>query len=140
MKKIKVKSYGLIPIFKSKSNFYIVIVKNSKSGYWGLPKGTPEKGEKPIDTAKRELFEETGIKEIEIKNGVTLKEKYDFEQDGVIYSKTNIYYLGFVKKMTKGSQLDEIDELRWVKINKVYDILTYQSVIDVVKKLFELLI
>ncbi len=28
---------------------------------WGFPKGHPEKNEQPIDTAKREFFEETGI-------------------------------------------------------------------------------
>ena len=62
MKKVEAKSYGVIPIFKGKDGFYILLVKNSKGGHWGLPKGTPEKDEKPIDTAKRELFEETGFK------------------------------------------------------------------------------
>ena len=102
-----------------------------------MPKGTPEKGEKPIDTAKRELFEETGIKDIEIKMEPTLEERYDFEQDGIQYSKTNTYYLGFVKEMTEGNQLDEIDELKLVKIDEAQNTLTHQSAIDVVKKLAE---
>jgi len=139
MQKIEVKSYGVIPVFKNESSFYILLVKNSKGGHWGLPKGTPEKDEKPIDTARRELFEETGINNIEIKTEVTFGEKYDFEQNGVVYSKTNTYYLGFVNKMTQSNQLDEIDELRWVKIDKAQNTLTHQSAIDVVKKLSELL-
>lgn len=139
MQKVEIKSYGVIPVFKNESSFYILLVKNSKGGHWGLPKGTPKKHEEPIDTAKRELFEETDIKDIEIKTEVTFEEKYDFEQSGVIYSKTNTYYLGFVNEMTKGDQLDEIDESRWVKIDEAQNILTYQSVIDVVKKLAELL-
>ena len=139
MQKVEVKSYGVIPVFKKESNFYILLVKNSKGGHWGLPKGTPEKDEKPIDTARRELFEETGIKDIEIKIEVNFEEKYGFEQNGVVYSKTNTYYLGFVNEMTEGNQLDEIDELKWVKIDEAQNTLTYQSAINVVKKLAELL-
>ena len=139
MNKVEAKSYGVIPIFKDKNSFNILLVKNSKGGHWGLPKGTPEKDEKPIDTAKRELFEETGIKDIEIKSEPTLEEKYDFEQNGSAYSKTNTYYLGFVNKMTEGNQLDQIDELKWVKINKAQNTLTHQSAIDVVNKLAKLL-
>jgi predicted NUDIX family NTP pyrophosphohydrolase len=30
-------------------------------GYWGIPKGLLEKGENPLDAARREFFEETGI-------------------------------------------------------------------------------
>lgn len=139
MQKVEAKSYGVIPIFKDKDGFYILLVKNSKGGHWGLPKGTPEKDEKPIDTAKRELSEETGIGDIDIKLEPTLKEKYDFEQNGTVYNKTNTYYLGFVSEMTESNQLDEIDELKWVKIDKVQNTLTHQSAINVVKKLAELL-
>src|SRR3990167_6052811 len=109
MQKLEAKSYGVIPIFKNKDGFYILLVKNSKGGHWGLPKGTPEKDEKPIDTAKRELAEETGIRDIEIKIEPTLEEKYDF------------------------------DELKWVKIDEAQNTLTHQSAIDVIKKLAELL-
>ena len=139
MEKVIAKSYGIIPIFKNKDGSYILLVKNTKGGHWGLPKGTPEKDEKPIDTAKRELFEETGLRDIEIKIEPTLEEKYDFEQDGTEYSKTNTYYLGFVDGMTEGNQLDEIDELKWIKIDEAQNILTHQSAIDVVKKLAEYL-
>ena|SRR3989338_5660698 len=135
MQKVEAKSYGVIPVFKSENGLYILLVKNSKGGHWGLPKGTPEKGEEPVDTARRELFEETGIRNVEIKEEVTFEEKYDFEQDGILYNKTNTFYPGFVSEMTEGGQLDGIDELRWVRINEVKNVLTYQSAIDIVGKL-----
>ena len=139
MQKVEAKSYGVIPIFKNKDGFYILLVKNSKGGHWGLPKGTPEKDEKPIDTAKRELFEETGVKDIDIKTDPTFQEEYDFEQNKIIYTKTITYYLGFVNKMTESNELDEIDELKWVKIDEAKNTLTHQSAIDVVNKLTEYL-
>src|SRR3989338_4957530 len=135
MQKVQAKSYGVILILKNEDGFYVLLVKNSKGGHWGLPKGTPEKDEKPIDTATRELFEETGIKDIEIKADISFEEKYDFEKDGILYNKTNTYYPGFVSEMTKGSQLDQIDELKWVKINEAKNTIIHWSAIDVVNKL-----
>lgn len=66
-------SYGIIPVYKKDGDYYILCVKNHKSGDWGLPKGTPEGDEKPLETAKRELREETGIEDIEIISGKILK-------------------------------------------------------------------
>ena len=47
----------------------ILLVKNKKgdstedrSPWWGYPKGHLEEGEKPVDAAVREVFEETGFK------------------------------------------------------------------------------
>ena len=135
MQRVEAKSYGIIPIFKNKDGFYVLLVKNSKGGHWGLPKGTPEKDEEPIDTATRELLEETGIKDINIKTDVAFEEKYDFEKDGILYSKTNTYYPGFVSEMTEGDKLDQIDELKWVKIDEAKNTLTHQSAVNVVDKL-----
>ncbi len=135
MQKVELNSYGIIPIFKNEEGFYILLVKNSKGGHWGLPKGTPEKGEKPMDTATRELLEETGIKDADVKTEITFEEKYDFERDDISYSKTNTYYPGFVSEMTKGTQLDQIDEVKWVKINEAKNTITHQAAMDVVSKL-----
>jgi len=135
MQKVQAKSYGVIPVFKDKDGFHILLVKNSKGGHWGLPKGTPEKNEEPIETATRELFEETGIKNIDIKTEVTFEEKYDFEKDGIFYRKTITYYPGFVSKMTESNQLDQIDELKWVKIDEAKNTITHQAAINVVDKL-----
>lgn len=41
-------------------NNEILVVRNVASGMWGFPKGHQEPGELPIDTALRELEEETG--------------------------------------------------------------------------------
>ena len=140
MKGIEYKSYGIIPIFKGKDGFYILIVKNSKGGHWGLPKGTPKKGEKPINTAKRELFEETNIKDIDTKTEITFRQNYDFIKNNVLYNKTVIYYPGFISKIIKGNKLDEIDELRWVKIGDALNTITYKSTSDVVEKLMDWLV
>lgn len=136
---MKANSYGIIPIFKDKNNTYVLLVKNSKGGHWGLPKGTPDKDEQPFETAKRELLEETGVKDIEVKEEPTFEESYSFDFNGQTYNKTNTYYLGFLNEMLSGKELDQIDEIKWTKINEAKNTLTHQSVIDVIERVRQFL-
>ena len=136
----KVKSFGVIPIFKDSHGYKILIVKNNQGGHWGLPKGTPEINEKPIQTAQRELFEETGIKDVHIDQKHKFSENYSFEMAGINYNKTNIYYTCFVDTMIKRSNLDEIDETKWVSVEDAKKILTHDSAISVISRLENYLI
>lgn len=131
------KSYGVIPIFKDGEECKILIVQNSKGGHWGLPKGTPENNEEPMQTAIRELQEETGIREGEIKiqESPVFLEQYSFEQNDVVYDKTNTYYIGFVEIMTVGEDLDEINVAEWVSIKEAKEKLTHEGIIKVVQEL-----
>jgi len=131
----KTKSFGVIPVYKDGEDFYVLLVKNAKGGHWGLPKGTPEVGERPIETAKRELAEETGITDIETLKDQTFQETYEFDLEKVRYQKTNTYFVGFVKSMDMNENLDEIDEIKWVKTTDAANVLTYQGAARVVKEL-----
>lgn len=50
--------YGCI--LQSPNNTYL-LVEGRQSGKWSFPKGHPANDEEPIECAKRELFEETGL-------------------------------------------------------------------------------
>ena len=47
-----------------------------KRGQWGFAKGHVEVGETEIETAKREIFEETGIQDLKFIPGFKRLEKY----------------------------------------------------------------
>ncbi len=54
-------SYGIIPVRESSNGYQMLLIQQAK-GYWSFPKGHTEEGETPIVTARREMFEETGIR------------------------------------------------------------------------------
>lgn len=77
-KNLKHRSYGIILFHKFPRSMKFLILKHKK-GHWAFPKGHGEKNERKIDTAKRELYEETGIKDINfLSRKVFLKEKYKY--------------------------------------------------------------
>ena len=61
---IREKSAGAI-IFRKEENRAYYLLLHYPAGHWDFPKGNIENGEKEIDTAKREIYEETGIQDVE---------------------------------------------------------------------------
>lgn len=55
------RSAGIIPYINDKEGIKYLLIKSSQDGDWGFPKGHLEPGEKGIDAAIRETYEETGL-------------------------------------------------------------------------------
>ena len=55
------KSCGAIVFRKFHGNVEILLIKHANGGHWSFPKGHVEEGETEVETATREIFEETGI-------------------------------------------------------------------------------
>ncbi len=81
----KEKSAGAIIFRKENNEIYYLLLhyapsEPGKRGQWGFAKGHVEQGETEIETAKREINEETGIKDLKIIPGFKELEKYFFKK------------------------------------------------------------
>ena len=72
------KSFGAIIFRKELGNVYYLLLHQGKA--WTFPKGHGEEGENEIQTVKREIEEETGIKDMKIIQGFKETEKYFFKK------------------------------------------------------------
>lgn len=120
-------SYGIIPLHKSDHGTEVLMVQHAPDvgGHWSFPKGTPEEVETPIETARREVFEETGLTFEEIDETKTFSEEYTFEKDGKIIEKTTTYFVGYVQSKDFVVDGTEIERAAWIPIKMVEEILTY---------------
>jgi len=75
----KEKSAGAIIYRKEDGKLYYLLL-HYHSGHWEFPKGHIEAGESEEDTVKREVAEETGIKDLRILPGFKQYIKYFFRQ------------------------------------------------------------
>src|SRR5690242_3522002 len=101
-------SYGIIPLRRGSQGDWEALLIQHGGGHWSFPKGHAEKGEKPEETAIRELQEETGLMIGKFLDVNPLKETYRFMWKGSYVHKTVAYYIAEVQ----GELNLQIDEVR----------------------------
>ena len=124
------KSCGAIVYRKYHGNTEILLIKHINSGHWSFPKGHVEAGETEIETAMREIKEETAIDVIidpTFRETVTYSPKKDT-------MKVVVYFLAKARHVDFHPQEDEIAEVRWVDISYASNILSYENDKTIVTK------
>ena len=124
------KSCGAIVYRRFHGNIEILLIRHINSGHWSFPKGHIEPGETEIQTAVREIKEETAI---DVMIDPTFREtvSYSPKRDT---QKIVVYFIGRAKNYNFIPQEDEISEIRWVDIGYASRILTYENDKNIVIK------
>ncbi len=131
-------------VFRKNGKIYYLLL-HYKSGHWDFPKGHIEDGEEEDKTVRREIEEETGIKDIELIDGFKNWIKYFFrktyggdEKAPWIFKIVN-YYLAETK--TKEIKLsDEHIGYKWLDYEDALKQLTYKNAKNVLKKANDFLV
>jgi bis(5'-nucleosidyl)-tetraphosphatase len=124
---------GIIVFRKSASGIKYLLIKHHKSG-WGFSKGKLEKGETLQKAAKRELFEETGLKNVEFIQSFSEKIQYIIRKKDKSKLKKIAYYFLVKAKKKKIILSEEHLDFQWVDYNKALRILPYKNLIVLIKK------
>ena len=125
---IKEKACGTIIINDKK-----VLIIKQKQGFYGFPKGHMEEKETEIETAIRETKEETNL-------DVLIDETKRYSLNYVVNNKIDkevIYYLAKPINNNIIKQKTEIKEILWVDVDKVIDILTFDNLKVLWKKVLK---
>ena len=72
------KSCGAIVFRKFHGNIELLLIKHANGGHWSFPKGHVEAGETEVETAIREIREETGIEVMIDPTDVYKRQEYFF--------------------------------------------------------------
>lgn len=130
--------YGVIPLRQLEEGWQVLLVQHTKGNYWSFPKGHPEKGEEPLDTAVRELKEETGLEIDEWLGEMVLSESYAFEREGDLIEKTVFYTVAKVSGAID-IQADDVLFADWFDLNQAEAMITFEASKDVLRELKTLL-
>lgn len=119
------KSCGAVVFRENKVREYLIIFnkKGNAVGHWGFPKGHVEKNETEIETAVREIFEETGLKP-EFIEGFREMSRYS-PKEGV--DKEVVYFLAESKDDTVSIQESELSDYRWCVFDEACHLLTFDE-------------
>lgn len=116
----------------------IILISRKKEGLasevvWCLPKGKIEKSEKPQQAALREVREETEVKAEVIKEIGKINYWY-YKKKGVRCYKTVYFYIMRLKSGKIGTESFEVNDVKWFKIDDAISNMSYNSEIEMVKK------
>lgn len=104
------KSCGAVIFRRRSGNIEFLLIKNKKGGNWGFPKGHVENGESEIDTAQREVFEETGLR-INIIGGFRVTS--DYRPRGRIFKQVVFFIAEMPDNGHVNVQQSEVDRHIW---------------------------
>ena len=123
------KSCGAVVYFlKDDEPVYMLIRNRSKN--IGFPKGHIELGENELDTAKREIFEETGLN---VKIDELFREFYN-HNISFFKKKQAVYYLAEADSMNVKIPKDEILSYHIENFDEAINLLTYPNERKILKK------
>jgi len=105
-----------------------VLVVSQHGTSWSLPKGHIEKGEEAIDAARREILEESGVRNLEFIKELGTYERYRIGRDGG-ENKSELKTITIYLFKTIDYNLKPIDpenpEARWIDKEEVVQLLTH---------------
>ncbi len=115
------------------TGWQIVAVQRARHDDWSLPKGHIEAGETREQTAIREIKEETGL-DARILHPLGKVEYYFRKPSGNLIHKTVYHYLIEATSNELGKPNWEVSEARWVPLDEVQNLLTYEKDKQIVTK------
>lgn len=119
------RSFGVVPICGED----VLLLLHRGGGHWSFPKGHADPGETSIETALRELHEETGVElSAEALQSQEYRQQYRNPRNGRL--KEVVYFVGSIPSQARDRiviQRSEISDYRWVALADAHTILTHDE-------------
>lgn len=107
-----------------------VLLIHHNAGHWGLPKGHVEEGETEVETAIREVKEETNI-DVEVNTSYRYSLSYSPKEDVM---KDVIFFLANNTTNNIKEQIEEVQEVKWFEFDDAINIITYDNSRELLRK------
>ena len=128
---IEERSAGVI-LFNKAEDIQFLVLKYP-SGHWDFVKGNIEEGEEEEETVKRELFEETGINNLEIHQGFNEKAEYNYYKKNNKVHKIVSYYLAETNQKQVKLSFEHLDH-KWSNYEDSMKLITFENSKEILKK------
>ncbi len=127
------KSCGAICYLVRDDQLKVLLICHVHGRHWSFPKGHVEPGESEVQTAHREIFEETGIT-VQLIDGYREVSRYNPTQ-GI--TKDVVYFLGRAENNNIRLQTEELREAAFVPLAEAFKRLAYPADRNMLNKAIE---
>ena len=118
----KILSCGVVPVRFAWGDWRLLVLRAYQN--WDFPKGVVNPHEDPLEAAKRETEEETGITDLDFVFGEDYKETVPYSGNKVArYYVAETHASDITLPLSKELGRPEHDEFRWVRCDEAEDLL-----------------
>ncbi len=121
-----IRASGVVIYYLEHDEPRFLLIRSRRDRSWGFPKGHLIEGEDSLRGAMRELWEETGIREVTLIPGFTEHITYRVNRGGSFRQKTVTYFLGRVETPTVRLS-EEHSEHRWAALTDARQLLSFDN-------------
>ena len=132
----KTRSCGAVIYRKPRGRVLFLILKHTNGNHWSLAKGHTEPGETELQTALREIDEETGLS-VKLKPGFREAIRYSPSQ-GI--EKTVVFYLAKARGKQLSLQKSEISNGVWLELDDALKLVTHKDTGEVLRRALKYLL
>ncbi|HYF50718.1 MAG TPA: NUDIX domain-containing protein [Planctomycetota bacterium] len=129
-----VKAAGAIIYYLERGKPLYLLLRSAKHGEWGAPKGHSDTGETEMETAIREIFEETGIRRLSFQPGFREALRYEVRKKGQLFHKESVYFLAQTEPDVEVHLSHEHTEAHMATIDEVDVLLNHEDLKEVFHK------
>lgn len=126
---LREKSCGIVPFREENGEILYLVISSAvtKREHWEFPKGGVEEGERELDTALRELWEETGVRDVQVLSGYREPIRYIYRRPEGLVSKQVVYFIARVGDPTVKLRLEEAKDYRWANYDESRKLLRHSN-------------
>lgn len=126
---LREKSCGIVPFREADGEILYLVISSAvtKREHWEFPKGGVEEGEREIETALRELWEETGVQNVRVLPGYREPIRYIYRRPEGLVSKQVVYFIARVADPRVKLREEEAKDYRWANYEESRKLLRHAN-------------
>ena len=132
------KSCGAVVFTKNTEGIKYVIIE-SKEGYYGFPKGHVEDNETELETARREVLEETGL-QVEFLENFRIEDSHPFQRNEETRMKYIVYFLAEFSNQFLRAQESELNSIHLMDYETAMSSFQFESSKHILKEAHKFLL
>lgn len=130
--KLETSAGGVVYRMQDGQPVYLLICDSYKN--WGFPKGHIEKGEQPAAAAIREVAEETGLRELDVRGDIDVIDWYFRFRGRLIHKVCHFFLMETTASATCPQRAEGISACKWLPFDDAEARISYGNAREVLRR------
>jgi ADP-ribose pyrophosphatase YjhB (NUDIX family) len=126
-------------VYRMEAGTHLFLLIRDSYANWGFPKGHLEQGERAEDAALREVREETGLNDLELRGRIETIDWYFRFRGRVIHKICHFFLMETTQVETAPQRTEGITACRWVSYGQAAESISYANARQVLRRANEMI-